>query len=499
VTNIVKVSGEFMFQVPTAHKPVPLQIPGPLLMTVAIPAQPILRLSPLLTPLPPVITTQAANQTVECDGAGNAAALSAWLASNGGAVASDICGNVTWSYSPNPAVISDLCGATGAVTVTFRATDACGLFSETTATFTIVDTTAPVITTQAANQTVECDGAGNAAALSAWLASNGGAVASDICGNVTWSYSPNPAVISDLCGATGAVTVTFRATDACGLFSETTATFTIVDTTAPVITTQAANQTVECDGAGNAAALSAWLASNGGAVASDICGNVTWSYSPNPAVISDLCGATGAVTVTFRATDACGLFSETTATFTIVDTTAPVITTQAANQTVECDGAGNAAALSAWLASNGGAVASDICGNVTWSYSPNPAVISDLCGATGAVTVTFRATDACGLFSETTATFTIVDTTAPVITTQAANQTVECDGAGNAAALSAWLASNGGAVASDICGNVTWSYSPNPAVISDLCGATGAVTVTFRATDACGLFSETTATHPTRP
>jgi uncharacterized repeat protein (TIGR01451 family) len=442
----------------------------------------------------PTITTQAANQTVECDGAGNAAALSAWLASNGGAVASDICGNVTWSYSPNPAVISDLCGATGAVTVTFRATDACGLFSETTATFTIVDTTVPTITTQAANQTVECDGAGNAAALSAWLASNGGAVASDICGNVTWSYSPNPAVISDLCGATGAVTVTFRATDACGLFSETTATFTIVDTTVPTITTQAANQTVECDGAGNAAALSAWLASNGGAVASDICGNVTWSYSPNPAVISDLCGATGAVTVTFRATDACGLFSETTATFTIVDTTAPVITTQAANQTVECDGAGNAAALSAWLASNGGAVASDICGNVTWSYSPNPAVISDLCGATGAVTVTFRATDACGLFSETTATFTIVDTTAPVITTQAANQTVECDGAGNAAALSAWLASNGGAVASDICGNVTWSYSPNPAVISDLCGATGAVTVTFRATDACGLFSETTAT-----
>jgi large repetitive protein len=431
---------------------------------------------------------------VECDGAGNAAALSAWLASNGGAVASDICGNVTWSYSPNPAVISDLCGATGAVTVTFRATDACGLFSETTATFTIVDTTVPTITTQAANQTVECDGAGNAAALSAWLASNGGAVASDICGNVTWSYSPNPAVISDLCGATGAVTVTFRATDACGLFSETTATFTIVDTTVPTITTQAANQTVECDGAGNAAALNAWLASNGGAVASDICGNVTWSYSPNPAVISDLCGATGAVTVTFRATDACGLFSETTATFTIVDTTVPTITTQAANQTVECDGAGNAAALSAWLASNGGAVASDICGNVTWSYSPNPAVISDLCGATGAVTVTFRATDACGLFSETTATFTIVDTTVPTITTQAANQTVECDGAGNAAALNAWLASNGGAVASDICGNVTWSYSPNPAVISDLCGATGAVTVTFRATDACGLFSETTAT-----
>ena len=38
------------------------------------------------------------DMTVECDGAGNTAALNAWLAANGNAgAASDICSGVTWS------------------------------------------------------------------------------------------------------------------------------------------------------------------------------------------------------------------------------------------------------------------------------------------------------------------------------------------------------------------------------------------------------------------
>ena len=48
----------------------------------------------------------------------------------------------------------------------------------------------------------------------------------------------------------------------------------------------------------------------------------------------------------------------------------------------------------------------------------------------------------------------------------------------------AWLASNGGASASDTCSAVTWTN--NSTGLSDLCGATGTATVTFTATDACG-------------
>lgn len=73
----------------------------------------------------------------------------------------------------------------------------------------------------------------------------------------------------------------------------------------------------------------------------------------------------------------------------------------------------NTAELDAWLAANGGADASDICSDVTWSNDFT--ALSDDCGATGSATVTFRATDDCDNYSETTATFTIEDTTPPEI------------------------------------------------------------------------------------
>ncbi|SDB42866.1 Por secretion system C-terminal sorting domain-containing protein [Flavobacteriaceae bacterium MAR_2010_188] len=437
----------------------------------------------------PTIDVEASNETVECDGAGNTAALNAWLASNGNTgAASDACSGVTWSNDFTG--LSDECGATGSATVTFTATDACGNASSTTATFTIEDTTDPTIDVEASNETVECDGAGNTAALNAWLASNGNTgAASDACSGVTWSNDFTG--LSDECGATGSATVTFTATDACGNASSTTATFTIEDTTDPTIDVEASNETVECDGAGNTAALNAWLASNGNTgAASDACSGVTWSNDFTG--LSDECGATGSATVTFTATDACGNASSTTATFTIEDTTDPTIDVEASNETVECDGAGNTAALNAWLASNGNTgAASDACSGVTWSNDFTG--LSDECGATGSATVTFTATDACGNASSTTATFTIEDTTDPTIDVEASNETVECDGAGNTAALNAWLASNGNTgAASDACSGVTWSNDFTG--LSDECGATGSATVTFTATDACGNASSTTAT-----
>ncbi|MCF6130628.1 hypothetical protein L1S35_13185, partial [Flavobacterium sp. AS60] len=336
----------------------------------------------------PNIDTAAANATVQCDGQGNTEALQAWLSSNGGAAASDTCSGVTWTN--NFDALSDGCGNTGSATVIFTATDSCGNTSTTSATFTIEDTTAPTIDTAAANATVQCDGQGNTEALQAWLSSNGGATASDVCSNVTWTNSFD--ALSDGCGNTGSATVTFTATDDCGNATTTSATFTIEDTTAPTIDTAAANATVQCDGQGNTEALQAWLSSNGGATASDVCSNVTWTNSFD--ALSDGCGNTGSATVTFTATDDCGNATTTSATFTIEDTTAPTIDTAAANATVQCDGQGNTEALQAWLSSNGGATASDVCSNVTWTNSFD--ALSDGCGNTGSATVTFTATDDCG-------------------------------------------------------------------------------------------------------
>jgi hypothetical protein len=97
----------------------------------------------------------------------------------------------------------------------------------------------------------------------------------------------------------------------------------------------------------------------------------------------------------------------------VVDTTAPVINPIASDQTVECDGAGNTAELTAWLANNGGAVASDTCCGTDVTWSNNFKTLSDDCGETGSALVTFTATDCCGLSSTTQATFTIEDTINP--------------------------------------------------------------------------------------
>ena len=433
----------------------------------------------------PTITVTAKNQTVECDGQGNLSALNTWLRNHGGAAATDNCGNISWSNNFNG--LSNGCGSTGSATVRFTASDGCGNTTSTTATFKIVDTTAPVITAQAENQTVECDGQGNTDDLQAWLDSNGGATATDNCGGVSWSNDFEALTSAD-CGST--VTVTFIARDDCGNTVTTSATFTIEDTTAPEIISEAVSKTVECDGQGNTDELQAWLESNGDASATDICGAVTWTNDFGT-LVAGSCGATGTASVTFTATDECGNSTSTVATFTIEDTTAPEIISEAVNKTVECDGQGNTDELQAWLESNGDASATDICGAVTWT-NDFETLVAGSCGATGTASVTFTATDECGNSTSTVATFTIEDTTSPEISVQAEDQTVECDGNGNTDALNAWLESNGGAVASDVCGTVTWTNDFT--ALSDDCGATGAATVTFTATDECGNASTTTAT-----
>ena len=65
--------------------------------------------------------------------------------------------------------------------------------------------------------------------------------------------------------------------------------------------------------------------------------------------------------------------------------------------------------------------------------------------------MTFTATDDCGNASSTTATFTIEDTTNPSLDMMA-RLYGKCDGMGNMTELNDWLANNGGATASDVCG-----------------------------------------------
>jgi len=345
----------------------------------------------------PSIDAEAADQTVECDGAGNGDDLAAWLADNGGAESSDNCSAVTWSHSD--ATLSDLCGATGAVTVTFTATDDCGNSSSTTATFTIEDTTAPEIT--AANEVeVPCD---EYDADTAYDYS-----ASDDCSEVTTTIED--LYFSGPCE--GSYQRTYTATDDCGNSSQFIQIINLTDDEAPSFTIACpADATLSADADCNADTS---VETNGAATFADLADNcdaeveMTISYED---ATSSPCDGSTVITRTFTITgeDNCGNTTTLTCdqTITVNDDTAPSITAPD-DATVECDGLGNEADLAAFLA---GATATDNCSDVTIEHDFT--ALSDDCGATGSATVTFTATDDCGNSSSASATFTIEDTTPP--------------------------------------------------------------------------------------
>ena len=183
--------------------------------------------------------------------------------------------------------------------------------------------------------------------------------------------------------------------------------FTINDTTDPTITTQAADLTVQCDGSGNTSQLNAWLASNGGASASDECSSVTWSN--NFTSLSDTCGATGTATVVFTATDACNKKTTTTASFTIIDTTKPIFTSDLPeNISVSCDAIPNPVSVSG----------SDNCDNEV-SISVLNTIDREESKCEGEYTIyrTWTITDDCNNSTSYTQTITVIDNKPPSLTT----------------------------------------------------------------------------------
>ena len=125
----------------------------------------------------------------------------------------------------------------------------------------------------------------------------------------------------------------------------------------------------------------------------------------------------GVRVITITVTDATGLTSVDTMQLTISEgnVCVPELVTPAANKTVECNGTGNIAELTAWLSSNGGAVVSNACGATTWTNNFVEATSWSfgVCPIVEQATVTFTATNVYGSTVATTATFYIKDTTAP--------------------------------------------------------------------------------------
>ncbi|PIF63104.1 gliding motility-associated C-terminal domain-containing protein [Flavobacterium sp. 11] len=428
----------------------------------------------------PIITNAVAslNQTLQCN---NTEGITAALALS--PAATDNC-----TLAPTKVLVSDVTTADANCTNayvrvrTWNFTDGCGNTSaDFVQTITVIDNTAPVVTTTAAslNQTLQCN---NTEGITAALALS--PAATDNC-----TLAPTKVLVSDVTTADANCTNayvrvrTWNFTDGCGNTSANfVQTITVIDNSAPVVTTTVAslNQTLQCN---NTEGITAALALS--PAATDNC-----TLAPTKVLVSDVTTADANCTNayvrvrTWNFTDGCGNTSANfVQTITVIDNTAPVVTTTAAslNQTLQCN---NTEGITAALALS--PAATDNC-----TLAPNKVLVSDVTTAdancTNAYTRvrTWNFTDGCGNTSANfVQTITVIDNTAPVVTTTAAslNQTLQCN---NTEGITAALALS--PAATDNC-----TLAPTKVLVSDVTTADTNCTNayvrvrTWNFTDGCG-------------
>ena len=258
------------------------------------------------------------------------------------------------------------------------------------------DTTPPIITTCASNITINA--AANCQAAMPDLTTQ--VVASDDSGGVTITQSPvagTPVYLGD-------TVVTLTVSDAATNQATCEATVTVVDVTAPEITACAANVTINADTSCQAAIPDLTTE----VISSEECpGAGTITQSP---VAGTLVGP-GDTVVTLTVKDMANNQTNCTATVTVVDVTAPVITTCATNMTLNADT--NCQAAIPDLTTQ--VIASDGCpGTVTISQSP----VAGTLVSPGNTVVTLTVKDAANNQTNCQATITVVDGFVPDITAQ---------------------------------------------------------------------------------
>ena len=395
---------------------------------------------------PPVISVLPVASTISCP------ATPQWATPT----ATDTCSG-TVTLTSVDVTTPGACAGSYSVTRTWTATDACGNTATATQVINVTDTVAPVISQLPAASTISCPAQPEFAV----------ATATDACGS-SFTLTSADVTTPGACANSYSVTRTWIATDACGNVSTASQTIIVQDNTPPVISQLPTASTISCP------ATPQWTTPT----ATDTCsGNVT--LTSVDATTPGACAGSYSVTRTWTATDACGNTATASQVINVTDTTAPVIAPLPVASTINCPAQPEFAV----------ATAIDACGS-TFTLTSADVTTPGSCAGNYSVTRTWTATDACGNASTATQTINVQDITAPTITAEAQNITVQCDGTGNTGAVTAWLNIHGGATATDACSTVAWTNNFN--ALSSDCSA--AVTVIFTATDGCGNASATSAT-----
>jgi len=389
----------------------------------------------------PVVSEAGANAIIECP------AVPVFTAPT----ATDNCSEVTILVISDVTEGSD-CSYTR--TITWAAADACGNRSGSVSqSITVIDNSAPQFTNCPSAMTVECS--------DELPAVDSSVSATDNCSEVSVQYL-GETTENGACSST--ITRTWVASDACGNSTECVQTITVVDTTAPQLNNLPASEiNIECDAAIPAVAE---------VTISDNC-DANPSLIFNEEYAEGNCGYT--IVRTWYGVDQCENVSETfTQTISVEDNTAPVFDAYQYYVQINC---GETAAAP---------TAQDNCGTVTVE------LIQDQLQSGGCLGVwyrVYRATDACGNYTDAEQFVSINDNVAPIFNGLPENGTVECSDIA--------LIDNGSVSVTDNCDQeVDVTYTEEFIGQDDDCPETYDIIRTWVATDDCeNTTTETRTIH----
>lgn len=368
------------------------------------------------------------------------------------ATAEDNCAGVdsVWvtleEIDPSEGGEVDPCPVIARYVRTFQAADLCGNVSAATQTIDVIDTVAPVLSDLPLDVTLSCG-----AALPEELPT-----ATDACSEVLLLASVDTLMVD--CPGTFTLVRTFTATDACGNTAEAQQTVQFVDDVAPAFTFVPADTTLSCEQD---------LPTNLPMATDDCSLPVTVELLNVDSVAGD-CPQAWQVTLTFRATDACGNMAEASQLVTVVDTLAPEVVLGLDSLLLECG-----SALPTNLP-----VFGDLCDDMVVTEELDSIVVEGDCTGQYTVTRQFLATDACGNSTSYAQVVEFQDTTAPDIDASSipADTTLQC---GEALPDEVPTAMDG-------CSEVALSVSVDSLSTDSLCSAALLVTRTFTFMDDCG-------------
>ncbi len=341
---------------------------------------------------------------------------------------------------------------------TYKATDVCGNTSIATHQIHVFDNTPPQITIPA-DLTVSC-------AEDVPPVNTNSVIATDNCSGVVTVTADDDVVTGQTCINRFVISRTYTATDICGNSTSATQTITVFDEIPPVMTVPA-DLNVIC--ATDVPAPNISLVT-----ASDNCvGDVTITHVSD-VIINQECLNKFTVQRTYKATDVCGNFTTKVQLINVNDNVPPSITAPD-DLLVSCSEDVPAPNINQ-------VVASDNCqGEVTITHVGD-VITEQTCANQYTIERTYQATDACGNTSTDVQYIEVKDLIPPTIACPP-TLTFQC-------ASEVPTPNTSGVSATDNCEGdvlITWSGDE---IVDQTCTNRFTVHRTYRATDACGNYSE---------